>query len=67
MKQTINKMIDLDLRGFKGTADTILELFKHVAKRENWSESEINAVITEATKHNDYDHLVQTIREHCKH
>ena len=67
MKQTINKMIDLDLRGFKGTADTILELFKHVAKRENWSESEINAVITEATKHNDYDHLVQTINEHCKH
>ena len=67
MKQTINKMIDLDLRGFKGTAETILELFKHVAKRENWSESEINAVITEATKHNDYDHLVQTINEHCKH
>ena len=67
MKQTINKMIDLDLRGFKGIADTILELFKHVAKRENWSESEINAVITEATKHNDYDHLVQTISEHCKH
>ncbi|MGB1283649.1 MAG: hypothetical protein ACPG44_04215 [Polaribacter sp.] len=67
MKQIINKMIDLDLRGFKGTPDTILGLFTHIAKRENWNESEIKAVISEATKQNDHEHLVETIREHCKH
>lgn len=61
-----NKMINLDLRGFKGTAKTLLGLFEYVAKRENWSDEEIQAVITEATKHDDYDHLVETIREHCK-
>lgn len=67
MKKTIDKMIDLDLRGYKGSADAILGLFKHVAKRENWSNQEIQSVITEATKHDDYDHLVETIREHCKY
>lgn len=63
----MNKMIDLDIRGFKGTPNTLLNLFKYIAKRENWSEAEIQAVISEATKHNDYDHLLATIREHCKH
>lgn len=67
MKQVINKMIDLDLRGFRGTAQTILGLFEHIARRESWSEEEIEAVITEATKNNDYDHLVETIREHCRY
>ena len=60
-------MIDLDLRGFKGTATTLLNLFTHIAKRENWSEDEITIVISEATKHNDHEHLMETIREHCKH
>jgi hypothetical protein len=67
MKQTVRKMIDLDLRGFRGSSDTILGLFEHIAKRENWSEAEIQVVISEATKHNDYDHLLETIREHCKY
>ncbi|WP_335973214.1 hypothetical protein [Gaetbulibacter jejuensis] len=67
MKQTINKMIDLDLRGFKGTAHALLNLFKDIAKKEQWSDQEIEAVIKEATKHNDYDHLVETIREYCKY
>ncbi len=60
-------MIDLDLRGFKGTAKTLLTLFEHIAKRESWSEEDIQVVISEATKHDDYDHLVETIREYCKH
>lgn len=67
MKQVINKMIDLDLRGYNGTSDTLLGLFKHIAKRESWSDDEIQYVITEATKHNDYDHLVETIRKYCKY
>ena len=67
MKQNINKMINLDLRAFKGTAQTVLELFKYLANREGWSEDEIQTVILEATKHNDHEHLVETIREHCKY
>ncbi|WP_026776304.1 hypothetical protein [Polaribacter sp. Hel_I_88] len=67
MKQIVNKMIDLDLRGFKGTTTTLLGLFKHIAKRESWSDDEIQYVITEAKKHNDQDHLVETIREYCKY
>jgi len=67
MKPTINKMIDLDLRGFKGSTGTLLGLFRHIAKRESWSDEEVESVIAEATKHDDYDHLVETIREYCKH
>lgn len=63
----VNKMINLDLRGFKGTAKTFLGLFEHVAKKENWSDEAVQTVIAEATKHDDYDHLVETIREHCKY
>ena len=62
-----NKMINLDLRGFKGTPKTLLGLFEHVAKRESWTDEEIELVVTEATKHDDYNHLVETIREYCKH
>ena len=67
MNLTNNKMIDLDLRGFNGTTDTVLELFKYVARRENWSEEEITSVVKEANKHNDYDHFIATIIEHCKY
>ncbi|QTE21104.1 hypothetical protein [Polaribacter cellanae] len=63
----MDKMIDLDLRGFKGTAHTLLQLFTHIARRELWSEAEITAVITEANKHNDHDHVIATILEYCKH
>lgn len=62
-----NKMINLDLRGFKGTAKTLLGLFEYVAKRESWTDEEIELVVTESTKHDDYNHLVETIREYCKH
>lgn len=60
-------MIDLDLRGFNGTTETVLELFKHVARRENWSGEEITSVVNEANKHSDYDHFIATILEHCKY
>lgn len=60
-------MIDLDIRGFKGTSKTLLGLFTHIAKRESWSDEEIESVVTEATKNDDYNHLVETIREYCKY
>lgn len=60
-------MIDLDIRGFKGTSQTLLSLFTYIAKRESWSDKEIDSVLAEATKNDDYNHLVETIREYCKH
>ena len=67
MKPKINKMIDLDIRDFNGTIDALLKLFINKAKSESWSDEEINSVVAEATKNDDYDHLVETIREYCKH
>ncbi|QTE21065.1 hypothetical protein [Polaribacter cellanae] len=67
MEQIQNKMIDFDFRGFKGTTQAVLELFEHLAKQEGWSAEEIQTVISEATKHDDEDHLIATILEHCKY
>lgn len=67
MNTTHNKMIDFDFRGFKGTTQAILELFQHLAKEEGWTSQEIQNVITEATKHDDEDHLIATILEYCKY
>ncbi|MCI2229938.1 hypothetical protein MC378_12240 [Polaribacter sp. MSW13] len=60
-------MIDFDFRGFKGTTQAVLELFELLAKQEGWSSEEIQTVISEATKHDDEDHLIATILEHCKY
>ena len=66
MNKTISKMISLDIRGFQGTTKTLLNLFKHIAKKEGWNAEEIQTVITEATKHDDHEHIVETIRKYCK-
>lgn len=43
-----------------GNAFALIGGWKRAARREGWSDDEINAVIAEA-KSGDYDHLVQTI------
>jgi len=60
-------MVRLNIENYQGSWDELINLFKQKAKQENWSKSEIKAVIKEATKHNDYNHLVETIREYCKY
>lgn len=65
--QTSNyKMVDLDLEGYQGSWDELIELFSQRAQGEGWEVNEIQSVIDLATKHNDYNHLVETIREYCK-
>ncbi len=56
----INKTIELSLNGMDGNAFMILGAFTRQAKKEDWTQEEIDQVITEA-KSSDYDHLVQTI------
>ena len=67
MKTPNYKMVDLDLEDYQGSWDELIELFSQKAKEENWTLLEIQSVIDLATKHNDYNHLVETIREYCKY
>ena len=60
----INKKIDLELVGLDGNAFSIMAEFRHQAKKENWSEEEITAVLKEAQS-GDYDNLLFTIQSHC--
>lgn len=65
MPETIKKKVKLKLVGIDGNAFAIMGAFARQAKREKWTEDEINAVLTEAKK-GDYHHLVGTIMDHCK-
>lgn len=67
MKTPNYKMVNLDLEDYQGSWDELIELFSQKAKEENWTPLEIKSVIDLATKHNDYNHLVETIREYCKY
>ena len=65
MKRVIDKTVDLDLVGVNGNAFMIMGVFQRQAKREGWSQDEIDKVLTEA-KSKDYDYLLATIENHCK-
>lgn len=65
MKKVIEKTVNLDLVGVNGNAFMIMGVFQRQARREGWTDDEINAVLTEA-KSGDYDHLLATIVNHCE-
>lgn len=65
MKRVIDKTVDLDLVGVNGNAFMVMAVFKRQAKREGWSDKDIQAVIDEA-KSSDYYHLLATIENHCE-
>lgn len=65
MKQVVNKTVNLDLVGVDGNAYVLLATFKRQAKKENWSEQEIELVMEEAQS-KDYDYLLSTILTHCE-
>ncbi|WP_438965103.1 hypothetical protein [Flavobacterium sp.] len=67
MKTPQNKMVDLNLEDYQGSWDELIDVFSQKAKQEGWSSKEIQSVVVEATKHNDYTHLMETIREYCKY
>jgi hypothetical protein len=57
------KRVSLDLSEIDGNAYSLMGAFSRQAKRERWTQEEIEAVLTEA-KSGDYDHLVQTLMAH---
>ncbi len=65
MKRVIEKTVNLELDGVNGNAFMIMGVFQRQAKKEGWSQQEIDTVLTEA-KSGDYDHLLQTIMLHCE-
>ena len=65
MKKVIEKSVNLDLVGVNGNAFAVMGVFKKQAKREGWTQEEIDTVLTEA-KSGDYNHLLATISNHCE-
>lgn len=65
MKQVVKKTVNLSLVGVDGNAYAIMATFRRQARKEKWSEVEIELVIEEAQS-NDYNHLLNTIMNHCE-
>ncbi len=63
MKRVINKTVNLDLVGVNGNAFMIMGVFQRQAKKEGWSQREIDSVLKEA-KSGAYNHLLATIQNH---
>lgn len=57
---TMSNKIEFDIANSDGNAFALIGGWKRAARREGWTEDDIEAVITEAMS-GDYDHLVQTI------
>jgi hypothetical protein len=60
-----NKKVEMRLVGEDGNAFAIMGRFIKAARRADWSQEEIDAVLNEA-KSSDYNHLLATIAEHVE-
>lgn len=65
MEKIVNKTINLNLEGVNGNAYFIMGAFNLQAKKEGWTQEEINLVLEEA-KSKDYNHLLSTLQNHCE-
>ena len=63
-KKEINKTVNLDLTTIDSNIFAIFGAFSRQARREKWTQQEIDAVLEEAKKH-DYNHAIATISEYC--
>lgn len=61
----VNKKIKLRIVGLAGNADALMSAFSQQAKKEGWTEDEIDIVLNEAMS-SDYNHLLATLIKHCK-
>ncbi len=65
MENKIGKTVNLELVGVSGNAFAVLGVFSRQARREGWTQEEIDLVLEEA-KSGDYDHLLSTIMTYCE-
>lgn len=63
--QVVDKKVELDLQNLDGNAFSIMGAFQRQAKREGWSQDEIDKVLYKC-RQGDYDHLLQTIMAHTE-
>jgi len=59
------KKVQLSLVGLDGNAFNLLGMFQRQARKEGWLQAEINDILEEASS-GDYDHLLQTLIDHCE-
>ena len=59
------KTVNLTLVGLDGNAYSLMGAFSKQAKKEGWTEEEIDIVLKECMS-GDYDNLVGVLDEHCK-
>lgn len=64
MAQIVNKRVNLRLVGLDGNAFVLMGAFSRQARREKWTQQEIDAVLSEC-KSGNYDHLLGTLMDHC--
>ena len=65
MENKIGKTLNLELVGVDGNAYAVMGVFSRQARREKWSQEEIDSVLQEAID-GDYDHLLSTIMTYCE-
>ncbi len=65
MEKVINKTVNLNLVGINGNAFALMGAFRKQARKEQWTEEEISAVLKEA-RSADYDYLVFVLSNHCE-
>ena len=63
-KNEINKTVNLDLTTIDSNIFAIFGAFSRQARREKWTQQDIDAVLEEA-KSGDYNHAIATISEYC--
>lgn len=59
-----NRTVTLELVGLDGNAFFLMAAFSRQARREGWTQEEIDEVLTDC-KSGDYDHLLQVLIKHC--
>ena len=64
MENKINKTVNLDLTTIDSNIFAIFGAFSRQARREKWTQQEIDAVLEEAKMH-DYNHAIATISGYC--
>jgi hypothetical protein len=65
MSSPVNKRAKLQLVGLDGNVFCLLGAFINQARREGWTQAEIDAVVSEAQSR-DYGHLLVTLADHCE-
>ena len=61
-----HKTVNLDLSCYKDNLTVLTALFKYHARKEGWSEQDIDNVLTEANRLKDHSHFVETISSYCE-